>query len=205
MIASFLVTKKFDPTAPLSGTPGNQTTGKARGKKGKGPSVPATSTPATPTPNGTPSQTPGPTADSQLADTAKSDTKPKTKSNVKEYYQPITIRVHGSPKVLDPLARVVKPPEQVRQHMNDTMDRMERADIEYLAMRLPREKPREEIGAGDGPVATGPARWNANNNGSGRAKAKGVITDIGLPEKDEEEEEELKDCYDFPSGLVPLR
>lgn len=42
------------------------------------------------------------------------------------------------PKVLEPLARVVKPQEEVRKWMNDIMDRCTRADYVHLAIRLPK-------------------------------------------------------------------
>lgn len=60
-------------------------------------------------------------------------------SDLKEYYQPVTMRiVSASAKVLEPLARVVKPPDQVRKYMNEIMDRVERAPEGFLAFRLPR-------------------------------------------------------------------
>ena len=205
VIASFLATKKFDPNAPLSESSGNQPAGKAKGKKGKTVTGPGTPAPATPAPKDLPSQAPGPQGESKLADGEKSDTKPKTNPNIKEYYQPVTMSLHGSQKVLEPLARVVRPADQVRDHMNDIMDRMERADIEYLAMRLPREKPREDNPVDEVPNAKTP-RGNGNNHSVGKARVKEAVPDIPLTVKvEEEEEEELKDFYGLPSGLVPLR
>ncbi|KAI5285135.1 hypothetical protein KEM54_000798 [Ascosphaera aggregata] len=61
-------------------------------------------------------------------------------SSIKEYYQPVTMRLHASHlRILEPLAKIVNPPAQVRKYMDDVMDRLPRADIEYLALRLPRE------------------------------------------------------------------
>lgn len=199
VIASFLATKKFDPSAPLSESSGNPATGKTKGKKGK-----AASNLGTPAAEDAPTQTSGQQAESKSTDAEKSDPTPKTNPNIKEYYQPVTMRLFGDAKVLEPLARVVRPAEQVREYMNDIMDRMERADIEYLAMRLPREKPRtDENPADEGPGSKTP-RGNGNNNNTGKARAKDAVSNIPTP-VNIEEEQELKDFYDLPSGLVPLR
>lgn len=56
-----------------------------------------------------------------------------------DYYQPVTINF-STPhaRLLEPLARVVAPLEEVRKHMDDIMDRMPRAREVHLALRLPR-------------------------------------------------------------------
>ncbi|KAI1174436.1 hypothetical protein F4777DRAFT_384677 [Nemania sp. FL0916] len=65
-----------------------------------------------------------------------------------DYYQPITLRLHSqTPKVLEHLARVVAPQNEVQRYMDDVMDNMTRAEYVLLAMRLPRverEDPTEE-------------------------------------------------------------
>ncbi|EZF76535.1 hypothetical protein H105_02172 [Trichophyton soudanense CBS 452.61] len=139
-----------------------------------------------------------------------SGTKPKAKeSNVKEYYQPVTLRLHASnPRTLEPLGRVVKPPGEVRDYMNGVMDRIERADIEYLAFRLPQE-PRRVRGAAAGDEISklaGPARGASKLNGT--ESESGVAT----PRHGDRDnngsisaEEVLQDHYDLPSGLAPLR
>lgn len=130
------------------------------------------------------------------------DEKPK----LKEYYQPVTIRIYSSnPRVLEPLTRVVKPPDEVRKYMEDVMDRAERAPEGFLAFRLPREEEVEEAEAKD---------IDKDKSGVGAIKAaarnrtKGYVTDddsgVEILKDEEEEEEELKDFYDAPSGLVPL-
>jgi hypothetical protein len=59
-----------------------------------------------------------------------------------DYYQPVTIRIWSTVpgKQLDALAKVVKPPDEVRLYMDDIMSRMTRAEFVILAMRLPREQ-----------------------------------------------------------------
>lgn len=57
------------------------------------------------------------------------------------YYQPVTIRLSSShPRVLEPLTRVVAPPEEVRKYMNSVFDKMTAAENVFLATRLPRPK-----------------------------------------------------------------
>ena len=56
-----------------------------------------------------------------------------------DYFQPVTINL-STPhaRLLEPLARVVAPLEEVRKHMDGIMDRMQRARDVHLALRLPR-------------------------------------------------------------------
>lgn len=57
------------------------------------------------------------------------------------YYQPVTLRLSTPhPRTLEPLARVVAPPDDVKQYMNDVFDKMRPAEIAYLATRLPRKE-----------------------------------------------------------------
>ena len=59
------------------------------------------------------------------------------------YYQPVTIRLRlgshlHSPKIFDVLPKGVAPPEEVRKHMNDIMDKMKPAELVHLVTQLPR-------------------------------------------------------------------
>lgn len=143
------------------------------------------------------------------------DTKTK-EPNLKEYYQPITFHIQApNPKVLEPLARVVKSPDEVRKYMNEIMDRAERAPDGFLAYRLPREEAQqdekrenEDHGKKSGTGTPVPAlNTTARNRPSRGSKAvveqeDMVDTDVdaGLVE-DVEEEEELKDFYGPPTGI----
>lgn len=55
------------------------------------------------------------------------------------YYQPVTMRlIAQNPRVLEPLARVVAPPDEVKNYMNGVFDKMNRAENVFLAVQLPR-------------------------------------------------------------------
>ncbi len=55
------------------------------------------------------------------------------------YYQPVTMRLTAQNlRVLEPLARVVAPPDEVKKHMNSIFDKMNRAENVFLAVQLPR-------------------------------------------------------------------
>lgn len=57
------------------------------------------------------------------------------------YYQPVTLRLSSpQPRILEPLARVVAPADEVRRYMNDVFDKMKPAETAYLATRLPKTK-----------------------------------------------------------------
>ncbi|KAH0561926.1 hypothetical protein GP486_003371 [Trichoglossum hirsutum] len=57
-----------------------------------------------------------------------------------DYYQPVTMRLAAqTPKILEPLVRVVADPAETRKYMDDIMDNMTRAEYVHLAMRLPRD------------------------------------------------------------------
>lgn len=57
------------------------------------------------------------------------------------YYEPITMRLSShQPRVLEPLSRVVAPPDEVRQYMDSVFDKMDPAEKVFLAIRLPRTK-----------------------------------------------------------------
>ncbi|KAK1142815.1 hypothetical protein N8T08_007249 [Aspergillus melleus] len=131
----------------------------------------------------------------------------KDTSYLKEYYQPVTFRIHSTnPKVLEPLNRVVKPADEVRKYMNEVMDRAERAPDGFLAYRLPREEIPEEPEVEETkkagtpvPVSTGrkPSRGKAAVDESDAENSEFV-------EEPDEEGEELKDFYGAPTGLLPM-
>lgn len=55
------------------------------------------------------------------------------------YYQPVTMRLSASTsRVLEPLTRIVAPPEEVRKYMNGIFDKMSPAENVFLATQLPR-------------------------------------------------------------------
>ncbi|KAL8648179.1 MAG: hypothetical protein Q9226_006103 [Calogaya cf. arnoldii] len=69
------------------------------------------------------------------------------------YYQPVTIRLSAAnPKVLEPLTRVVAPPEEVIKYMNGIFDKMSPAKPAYLVTRLPRAKGDGEVESNEAPV-----------------------------------------------------
>ena len=67
----------------------------------------------------------------------------KYKDN-RSYYQPVTMRLSTPhPRVLEPLARIVAPPDEVRRYMDSVFDKMSRAETVFLATRLPRAQDAE--------------------------------------------------------------
>lgn len=149
--------------------------------------------------------------------TATSDAKPDSTADnlseankepvLKEYYQPVTFRIQSpNPKVLEPLARVVKPPEEVRKYMNEIMDRAERAPDGFLAMRLPREnmdlghREHEDGRKGAGGVSVAGTRSRSSRATKAAVVEQEDVVDLGNDEG-EEEEEELKEFYGAPTGF----
>lgn len=64
--------------------------------------------------------------------------------DTKSYYQPVTIRLSTPhPRVLQPLAKIVAPPDEVRRYMDSVFDKMTRAETVFLATRLPRAQDAE--------------------------------------------------------------
>ena len=64
--------------------------------------------------------------------------------DTKSYYQPVTMRLSTPhPRVLQPLAKVVAPPDEVRRYMDSVFDKMSRAETVFLATRLPRAQDAE--------------------------------------------------------------
>ncbi|KAI4199080.1 MAG: hypothetical protein LQ350_004835 [Teloschistes chrysophthalmus] len=61
------------------------------------------------------------------------------------YYQPVTLRLSAPfARMLEPLARVVAPPDEVKKYMNGIFDKMNRAKPAFLAVRLPKAKVEED-------------------------------------------------------------
>lgn len=167
------------------------------------------------------SETPNkPSTDKDDSKDKKADSKDKEKenkekekdkdSNLKEYYQPVTFRIFtNNPKVLEPLGRVVKPPDEVRKYMNEIMDRAERAPEGFLAYRLPREEPDDNKPVPeteDSGKKTGTPVPAARGRLQSRSKTVDEESDVENIEGvvEEEEEEELKDFYGPPTGLPPM-
>ena len=209
VIASFLVVRKVDPNTPFPLETATEAAAKSKSKskgvsKGKGEKKAKTEkgeqTSETPAPN----QPAGPTDTPQKQEPTDPATPlPSTPSeaNLKEYWQPVTFRIHApNAKILEPLARVVKPADEVRKYMNEIMDRAERSPDGYLAMRLPREETHEPSEAEGTPASTG-AGTRSRLSRVQHAEDSEVETS-GF--EFEEDEEDLKDFYDAPSGLPPM-
>lgn len=215
VIASFLVVRKVPPNTsfPLENAT-EAGTSKAKGKSAPKSKKSKAENGKTPTDTPTPSQPNTPTtATSQKQDpfdqtgvaTPGLPTAPVKEANLKEYWQPVTFRIHApNAKILEPLARVVKPADEVRKYMNEIMDRAERAPDGFLAMRLPREEAQEAFEKDGTPAST-------SNVGSGtrsrlsRVQLAGDESEVETSGFEfEEDEDDLKDFYDAPSGLPPL-
>jgi hypothetical protein len=130
--------------------------------------------------------------------TVKKESTENTHSNLKEYYQPMTLRIYSSkPAILEPLSRIVKPAAEVRKYMEEVMDRAERAPVGFLAFRLPREE--------NAPVVVDPdpeADTDGNNKTVEVADSK--ADQDGAEEPEVLEDDDLKEFWDAPSRLVPL-
>ncbi|KAE8152861.1 hypothetical protein BDV25DRAFT_150305 [Aspergillus avenaceus] len=128
----------------------------------------------------------------------------KDDSNLKEYYQPVTFRITSpNPKVLEPLTRVVKSPDEVVKYMNEIMDRAERAPDGFLAYRLPKEDTGDDHEAekkkSETPVPVNRSRLS-------RGKTVDEESDVENREDpvEDEEEEVLRDFYGPPTGLLSM-
>ncbi|KAJ5273446.1 hypothetical protein N7478_008571 [Penicillium angulare] len=227
LLASFLIVRKVDPNIPFPIEIPSETgpsRGKGKGtskskkgdKKGKGKDAPDTPTPGqTETSTSTdvvPKTEPSDKFDKLSAQPGTPGTPgtpsepPAKEANLKEYWQPVTFRIHASDaRVLDPLRRVIKPPDEVRKYMNEIMDRAERAPDGFPALRLPTEDAREAFEAESTPAST------INANASRNRAARGSTTKIEVesevennPLEIEEEEEELLEFYGAPLGLAPI-
>lgn len=221
VLASFLIVRKVDPNTPFPIEPASDAPNSRKGKpaskskkgdkKGNAENGKHSNTPV---PNQATffTNTPQKPANNEIdkPDTATPDRAFDT--NLKEYWQPVTFRIHAAnPKVLEPLARVVKPADEVRKYMNEIMDRAERAPDGFLALRLPRERlPRENADAADLEEGRGTPVSVAQNSAAGRSRhsLRGkVVQEESEAEShvnEMDDEEELRDFYDAPDGLAPL-
>lgn len=224
LLASFIITRKVDPntpfpieTAPEPTTVRGKGKGASKSKKGdkKAKDEDKKETPETPLPGQSTVSTPSTNPPTGPANANKPETKQEAsetpsdapkKEDLKEYWQPVTFRIHAADsRILEPLTRVVKPADEVRKYMNAIMDRAERAPDGFLALRLPHEEALEALEAESMAASTlaAPAR-----NRSSRASAVKLEeeSEVETPVLDvEEEEEDLKDFYGDPMGLPPLR
>ncbi|KAJ5543235.1 hypothetical protein N7535_005665 [Penicillium sp. DV-2018c] len=218
VIASFLVVRKVAPGTPFplenpteaaNSKSKSKTTAASKTKKTDPKSkidtkTTTTSQPSTPTTTATP-QKQEPSDQTGLA--TPNTNNPTNEANLKEYWQPVTFRIHApNAKYLEPLARVVKPADEVRKYMNDIMERAERAPDGYLALRLPREEAlANESFEKDGTPASANVGSAGTRSRLSRVQLAGDDSEVETSAVEEEDEEELKDFYDAPSGLPPLR
>lgn len=64
--------------------------------------------------------------------------------DTRSYYQPVTMRLSTHhPRILEPLAKIVAPPDEVRNYMDSVFDKMSPAERVFLATRLPRAQDAE--------------------------------------------------------------
>jgi hypothetical protein len=209
VIASFLIVRKVDPNTPFPLETATETATKSKAK-GKGASK-AKGDKKVKDEKGQPTQDPVPNQPAPTETPQKQEpTDPATpgmpgtpaEANLKEYYQPVTFRIHApNAKILEPLARVVRPADEVRKYMNDIMDRAERSQDGYLPMRLPREETHDPFEAEGTPASSG-AGTRSRLSRVQLAEDSEVET-TGF-EFEEEDEDALKDFYDAPSGLAPM-
>lgn len=215
ILASFLVVRKVDPSKPFPIEPeGEPATSRGKGKtskskKGKGKDATEPPTPSPANHTGTPQKT-EPTdkigVNPNLAVSGTPGTPGQSavnEANLKEYWQPVTIRIHASnPRILEPLTRVVKPADEVRKYMNEIMDRAERAPDGFPAFRLPREEAHEAFESEGTPASV----TNLARNRPSRAAIKAPEEESEVENMlDVEEEEDLLDFYGAPMGLPPLK
>ncbi|KAJ5128729.1 hypothetical protein N7476_007349 [Penicillium atrosanguineum] len=215
ILASFLIVRKVDPSKPFPIEPeGEPTTSRgkskaSKSKKGKGKDATEASTPNPANPTDTPQKSEptdktGINPNLSVPATPGTPAEPVVKDEtLKEYWQPVTFRIHASnPRVLEPLTRVVKPAEEVRKYMNEIMDRAERAPDGFPAFRLPREDARDAFES-EGTPASG---INVTRSRPSRAAIKAPGEESEAENLlDVEEEEDLLDFYGAPMGLPPLK
>ncbi|KAJ5498189.1 hypothetical protein N7453_007240 [Penicillium expansum] len=221
VIASFLVVRKVAPNTPFpletaTEAANSKSKGKGASKAKKSETKPKTEKGKLPTDSPVPIPQPGTPAIGTPQKQEPADQPglltpglpgtPVNEANLKEYWQPVTFRIHApNAKILEPLARVVKPADEVRKYMNDIMDRAERAPDGYLAMRLPREAASESFEKDGTPASSG----NVGSGTRSRLSRVQLAGEESEPENSafefEEDEEDLKDFYDAPSGLPPLK
>lgn len=215
ILASFIIVRKVDPSKPFPIEPeGEPTTSRSKSKaskskKGKGKDTIESATPNPGNPTDTPQKT-EPTDKTGINPSLSVPATPGTpaepvvkEENLKEYWQPVTFRIHASnPRILEPLTRVVKPAEEVRKYMNEIIDRAERAPDGFPAFRLPREDARD-VFESEGTPASGA---NLARSRPSRATIKAPEEESEVENSlDVEEEEDLLDFYGAPMGLPSLK
>lgn len=212
VIASFLIVRKVDPNTPFPLETATEAVAKSKAKaksasksKSDKKAKDEKSQPAIQTPVPNQPITPVAPAETPQKQEPTDPTTPAipstpTEANLKEYWQPVTFRIHApSAKILEPLARVVRPAEEVRKYMNEIMDRAERSPDGYLAMRLPREEAHEPFDAEGTPPASGAGTRSRLSRVQLAEESESETTGFEL-----EEEQRLKDFYGSPSGLAPM-
>lgn len=214
LLASFLVVRKVDPNVkfPLESSsdipPKPKSKSKSK-KKDKEKEAGGSSTPA-PEKEAPKDQDKkdGQPADSKPneGEAAKEETPKKDDSNLKEYYQPLTLRFYSNkPATLEPLSRIVKPVAEVQKYMEEVMDRAERAPTGFLAFCLPREA-KTAAAIVDESAATSVAPEDARSKTAAVSEVEDADNNNMANETEFEEfDDELKDFYDSPSGLSPMQ
>lgn len=230
LLASFLLVRKVDPNtkfplelaadiAPKTKSKASKSKKKDKGKAAdqSGPSTPAPDNEASAAGASTEEKKQSETSGDKEETTITTEQPNKEEpSNLKEYYQPITMRFYSSkPATLEPLSRIVKPAAEVRKYMEEVMERAERAPAGFLPFRLPREKPLEIVDEVDKAGTPAAVAALAGEDAKSRSRAESIavatpreMDDGGDAAEDVEQDDLeflLKDHYDAPSGLVPIR
>lgn len=234
LLASFLLVRKVDPNtkfplelpadiAPKTKSKASKSKKKDKGKATdqSGPSTPAPDNEANAAGASTEEKKqPETSGDKEETTTTTEQPKKEDPSNLKEYYQPITMRFYSSkPATLEPISRIVKPAAEVRKYMEEVMERAERAPAGFLPFRLPREKPLEIVDEADKAGTPAVVAALAGEDAKSRSRDESIavatpreVDDGGnaaaaAAEDVEQDDLEflLKDHYDAPSGLVPIR
>ena len=110
----------------------------------------------------------------------------------KQYYEPLTIKMSApNQRILEPVARAVKPPNEVREYMETCFRTMERARKTWLAKRLPRERK----GSADDIDRISRDAEGSKAGGAGRRNA---------PKEMADDADMVKSVYDAPSSMMPL-
>jgi hypothetical protein len=117
-------------------------------------------------------------AQQQIAGDAGSASSNKWKPN-QEYYQAVTMTLKAPVhRTLETIARAAKPLPEVQEFMKKVMEEKQRAPVEYLVMRLPREKDKVVGGDEDEVMEDRPEFVDSG-------------VELGSPEEDDE----LRDYY----------
>lgn len=139
-----------------------------------------------------------------LAPATSNETEPIL-DKTKDYYQPITLEIRATAKIIETLERAVLPQAEVERYMEDIFDEKERVTNLYLPYRLPRFKALNE--RADGEENTEGARKNEGGSrrksmAAGTGDARGTPVPVKI--EDEDEDDSLLEDYDMPDTLAPL-